>query len=114
MEDVQAHGHDVGASQATTQPTCTTTGIATSTCNKCGETFDEIIPALGHTEVTDAAVAATCTTTGLTEGKHCSVCNTVLAPQQEVPALGHNEVIDAAVEPDCVNTGLTEGSHCVR
>ena len=30
-----------------------------------------------HTEVVDKAVAATCTTTGKTQGKHCSVCNKV-------------------------------------
>ena len=42
-----------------------------------------------HTEVTDAAVAPTCTATGLTEGKHCSVCNTVIVAQETVAALGH-------------------------
>lgn len=43
-----------------------------------------------HTVVTDAAVAATCTKAGLTEGSHCSVCNKGLVAQQEVPALGHD------------------------
>ena len=94
MEDVKAHGHDVGESDVTVEPTCTTTGLATSTCNKCGEEFTETIPALGHTEVVDDAVAASCTETGLTEGKHCSVCDTVLVPQQVAPALGHD--FDAA------------------
>ena len=65
-----------------------------------------------HTEVIDAAVEPTCTATGLTEGKHCSVCNTVLVKQTTVPAKGHTEVIDAAVEPTCTKTGLTAGSHC--
>ena len=69
-------------------------------------------PARGHTEVTDAAVAPTCTETGKTEGKHCSVCNTVLKAQEVIPATGHTEVTDAAVAPTCTETGLTEGKHC--
>ena len=65
-----------------------------------------------HTEVVDAAVPATCTATGLTAGKHCAVCNTVLIAQTTVPAKGHAEVIDAAVAPTCTATGLTAGKHC--
>ena len=66
----------------------------------------------GHTEEIDFAVDPTCEETGLTEGKHCSVCNTVLVAQIEIDALGHTEVIDAAVAPTCTKTGLTEGKHC--
>ena len=68
--------------------------------------------AIPHTEVVDKAVEPTCTKTGLTEGKHCSVCNKVLVKQEVVKAKGHTEVIDKAVAPTCTKTGLTEGKHC--
>ena len=45
----------------------------------------------GHTAATDAAVAPTCTETGLTEGSHCSVCEAVITAQEKVPATGHTK-----------------------
>jgi S1-C subfamily serine protease len=64
--------------------------------------------------VIDAAVAATCTTDGKTEGKHCSRCNTTLVAQTTIGNLGHVEVIDAAVAATCTTDGKTEGKHCSR
>ena len=64
-----------------------------------------------HTEVTDKAVPKTCTTSGLTEGKHCSVCKEVIVKQEVIPA-GHLEVIDKAVEATCTTDGKTQGKHC--
>lgn len=43
-----------------------------------------------HKPVTDAAIAPTCTDTGLTEGSHCSVCGEVLVAQEKVAANGHS------------------------
>ncbi len=60
--------------------------------------------AKGHTEVTDAAVEATCTATGLTEGKHCSVCNEVLVGQTIVPAKEHAGGAATCTEKAVCNT----------
>ena len=104
--------HDHSYVQTVVEPTCTEQGYTLYKCN-CGEEYkDDYIVALGHAEVTDEAVAATCTTTGLTEGKHCSVCDTVLIKQETIKANGHTEVTDNAVAATCTTTGLTEGKHC--
>lgn len=65
-----------------------------------------------HSETVLAAVEATCTETGLTEGKKCTTCGQVTVPQQVVPAKGHTEEVVAAVEATCTSIGLTEGKKC--
>ena len=84
-----AKGHDYGDWTTLVAATCETDGILTRRCAKCGNTEIKKADALGHEEVTDVAVEATCTTTGLTEGKHCSRCGKVLVRQEETSTTGH-------------------------
>ena len=87
---IAALGHSWDGGKVTKAATCTTAGTKTYTCTRCKKTRTETIAATGHKEVKDAAVAATCETTGKTEGSHCSVCGTVLKAQTTVAALGHD------------------------
>ena len=80
--------HSFGNWKITKAATCTATGTKTRTCSVCKKVETQTIEALGHTEVIDKAVAATCTKTGLTEGIHCSVCDAVIKAQEVVPATG--------------------------
>ena len=92
--------------EITKQPTCTEEGEKIFTCD-CGDTYTEIVPAKGHTEVIDKAVPATCTTDGKTEGSHCSVCGEVIKAQTVIKATGH-KYDDGKItkQPTCTETGV--------
>lgn len=96
------------------EATCLKDGLKSHTCSKCGDIETQIVEALGHTEVIDARVEPTCTFTGLTEGKHCSSCNTVLINQEVIDKLGHSEVIHEAKTPTCSEIGWDEYITCQR
>ena len=92
-----AKGHDYSGAPAT----CTTDQVCAR--EGCGAVLDS---AKGHVEVIDAAVAPTCTATGLTEGKHCEVCGDVLVAQQVVPMTEHDYQA-VVTTPTCTEGGYT-------
>ncbi|MEI3419505.1 MAG: leucine-rich repeat protein [Blautia sp.] len=89
QETIPATGHKWNTGEITKEATCEEKGVKTYTCANCEKIRTEEIPATGHTEVKDEAVAATCEKDGLTEGSHCSVCKKVLKAQETIPSTGH-------------------------
>lgn len=111
------HKNTTESKETTKAATCTETGIekVTVTCNDCGKvvsTTENTIAKLPHTEKTVAGKPATCTSTGLTDGKVCTVCDTVLVAQEEIAMLPHTEVEIAAVPATCTAGGKTAGVQC--
>ena len=109
----EAKGHTDGEAviENEVEAACTTDGkretvVYCVTCDE--ETSRETIvyKAPGHTEVTDDGKAATCTETGLTEGKHCSVCGEVTDAQEVIDALGHGYE-GVVTEATCTEGGYT-------
>ena len=133
--ETDAHVHSFGKWTTVKDATCIVKGEQERSCS-CGEKETKSIDATDHTEVVDAAVAATCTTYGKSEGKHCSVCDFVIVEQTMLPLVNHTYDNDKdekcnicdfardlsckhttteklqAVEPTCESSGLTVGTKC--
>ena len=94
--------------------TCKTAGYIITACG-CGETKTTTLSldANNHENIVVLdAVSATCTKSGLTEGKKCSACGTVTVAQQIVSAKGHIEIVVKGKDSTCTETGLTDGKKC--
>lgn len=96
-EPVCEHEYTISASK---DANCTEDGYKTFTCTKCGHSYNQDVAALGHTEEKLPAKAPTCTESGLTEGKKCSECQTVITEQNTMNPTGHNYH-----EGKCLNCG---------
>ena len=104
-ETPPVHQHSY-TSQVTEEATCNKTGLKTYTCSGCGDSYTEEIAKKGHTEVVDAAVSASCTQTGKTEGSHCSECGEVIRAQEEIPKTPHNYEERVTKPATCQETGV--------
>ncbi len=102
-QEEESHEHVMKQISAK-EKTCTQDGnIAYWQCTTCQKiytdvlgtkemTYEEtIVRTTGHTTVKDVAVSPTHTSTGLTEGSHCSVCQEVIVKQEVIPVLDENQ-----------------------
>lgn len=95
--------HSYGEWETVVLPTCEGMGQDRRVCVDCSHFETRDVKANGHTEETLVGVEPTCYQTGLTEGKRCSVCETILVGQQVLPIVhkfAEVEKIDATCEAD--------------
>ena len=111
-EIIPATGHEWGDKKQIREAGCVTTGEVQYTCQNCNEVKTETTPAKGHTIVTDKGVTPTCTQSGLTEGKHCSVCNQVLVEQKKVRKKRHVLQKKKGTPATCTEYGWTDRIFC--
>ena len=96
----------------TRESTCDVQGFIGKECC-CGEfTTVDMLPLKAHTPETIAAVPATCTEKGKTEGSKCSVCGTVLVEPKVTDLADHTPVAVPAKEPTDLTDGYKAGTKC--
>lgn len=91
-EVVPATGHEWSEEFTVDKPaTCAEMGSKSIHCLKCDATKEnQSIPIIDHHVTVTKGKSATCTTSGLTDGKKCSECGIILSPQKAIKALGHS------------------------
>ena len=95
------------------EATCINNGKKEQICTSCNVVIStEVISAIGHIEEKVAGYSPTCQIAGLTDGKRCSVCETILENQQPIQALGHTEKLVPGQAATCSKNGLTDGKVC--
>ena len=75
-------------------------------CTRCKKAYGDIDTANHKTIVTDKAVDATCTATGLTEGSHCDACGKVTVAQTTTDKLKHEYTSEITTQPTHVTDGV--------
>ena len=88
-------------------PTCSSKGYTKYTCSVCSYSYNTDETAkLAHTPKDLSAVTSTCTSTGLTAGSKCSVCNEIIVAQEVTPKMEHNySSWSTLISPTCSKEG---------
>lgn len=89
---------------AEAEVSCARDGKVVKRCDICRDIMIETVGRQPHTVAIDRETEATCTSEGLSEGKHCSVCQTVLVKQEVIPKKDHTYV-KSYMAPTCGKEG---------
>ncbi len=103
---VEECGHNWVEIAVETKVSCLQDGRVVKKCDICRDTMIEVIERPPHTIVIDPAKEATCSCEGLSQGQHCSVCQTVLVEQQVLPKKNH-ACVKNRIKPTCNMEGYT-------
>ena len=111
-ENIEECAHKFYEDRTIRYASCTSEGLSIDKCSLCQDEQERALPTLPHTEVADLGFAATCLSSGLTDGKHCSDCGTITVPQAVIPTLSHVKVVKEGYEATCTESGLTASVYC--
>ncbi len=105
-------GHNMYVWETVVYPTCTESGRERCDCLFCDYYEEKDIEPYGHTEIINYMVRPTCTSTGLSSGSVCLICEQKLSGETVIPATGHKEIIVGVVEPTENKAGYTGDVTC--
>lgn len=100
------HIHEWTEWKVTKQPTCQIEGEEIRSCRLCDTTDTRTISKTAHISEPIAAVAPTCTQSGLTEGSRCSVCGEMLEAQRYVAPTHSYGAWSIYSAPTCTEEGM--------
>ncbi len=120
---ITARGHNIVDTTVKTAATCTTDGVMNQKCSNssalasstseyanCTYTTTRAIPATGHSKVSVAAQAPTCTEIGWNTYEYCSNCD--YTTYSEIAALGHSFTAYTDYEPATCSKDATKIASC--
>ena len=107
---ITACSHSWNGGTVTTPATCTTAGVRTYTCTKCGDQKTETIATTGHSwDSGKVTTAATCTAAGV-KTYTCTTCGATKT--ETIAATGHKIATQNAKAATCTAAGYTGDQVC--
>lgn len=105
--------HPTSVWVTTTPAGCSKEGTSQKKCTECHAVLESAsIAKLAHVEEIIPGKMPTCSEEGLTDGKKCKNCSTLLVNQTAIAKLPHSEQLVPGKDVSCTEDGLTTGKIC--